>query len=614
MQITYEQDQRSGLLQAFAGRNNGYMMRSEKRPDPYGNGGGRMPGGRPPRRRKAGVPYIILTLLVSIILWPIGMVMLWRRKVRMQAGTKLLISLLTLCISVFLIVFALTVPVENAQFTAFQDRANDWLTQAENDIAVAADATVKKSSETWAVMTDFADAGSKVAAGYVADGLDKGVELAGRGRAAVNGLLHPNAKPAATAAPTAEAIATASPEPTDEAAVAPTEPTATKKARKKKSKATPEPTDEVEIQLPEATPDAADAQPLEAGTLNADGSFAPDATDAPTDAPAETANAALPQLEAAQDGSDENTALPEVSANNAGDDALPEVAAAADAALPEMDAATEAPTAEPTAAPTPEPTEAPTPEPPAYEVKAAGDATVYFFPEGKGYHIDPDVHDMGGAPARTLAEGIAAGKNACQSCQMPGAEVLEIEHVCWVDEDHLIHTTDDCEAFRGRWTLMPLEDAIAAGYEACAGCGADLYAQDICPAPTPTPAPKEVSPATPLKDAGKATVYYYDASKGYHIASDCTGMNGAPAHTLAEAVAAGKHACGNCNPPDETLIGLPVLWMDEKGRCHTSDECAKFKGQYTLIARDDALAQGLKGCKTCGANEYLVAGTVLKQD
>ena len=43
MQITYEQAQRSGLLQAFAGRNNGYMMRSEKRPDPYGNGGGRMP-------------------------------------------------------------------------------------------------------------------------------------------------------------------------------------------------------------------------------------------------------------------------------------------------------------------------------------------------------------------------------------------------------------------------------------------------------------------------------------------------------------------------------------------------------------------------------------------
>ena len=145
MQMTFEQAQRSGLLQAFASRNSGYMMRSEKRPDAYRNG--RQPGRRPPRRR-AGAFYIFLTLLVSVILWPVGMVMLWRRKVRMQAGTKLLISLLTLCISVFLIVFALTVPVENEQFTAFQDRANDWLDQAAVDISTAGDAAYKKG--TWA--------------------------------------------------------------------------------------------------------------------------------------------------------------------------------------------------------------------------------------------------------------------------------------------------------------------------------------------------------------------------------------------------------------------------------------------------------------------------------
>ena len=126
------------------------------------------------------------------------------------------------------------------------------------------------------------------------------------------------------------------------------------------------------------------------------------------------------------------------------------------------------------------------------------------------------------------------------------------------------------------------------------------------------PAPKVVSPSRALKPASEAVVYFFDASKGYHLAPECKGMSGAPAHTLAEAVEAGKHACGNCNPPDESLIGLPVLWLDAEGLCHTSDDCAKFQGQYKLIARDDALAQGLSGCKDCGADEYLVPGTVLK--
>ena len=139
MQMTMDQAMRPGLLQAFAlRRGSGYVMRSEKRPGYSGSGGSG--SGKGPKRKRAGFFYILLTLIVSIILWPIGMVMLWRRKVRMQAGSKLLISLLTLCISVFLIVFALTVPVENEQFTAFQDQANDWLDQAAADIAVAGDA------------------------------------------------------------------------------------------------------------------------------------------------------------------------------------------------------------------------------------------------------------------------------------------------------------------------------------------------------------------------------------------------------------------------------------------------------------------------------------------
>ena len=142
MQRTMDLAQRPAFLSPFAlRRGRGYMMRSEKRPG-YGSSGG---GRRPPKRKKAGLVYILLTILISLILWPVGMVMLWRRKVRMQAGTKLLLSLMTLCASIFLIVFTLTVPVQNEQFTAFQDSANDFLDRTAENLAVAGDAAFKRA-------------------------------------------------------------------------------------------------------------------------------------------------------------------------------------------------------------------------------------------------------------------------------------------------------------------------------------------------------------------------------------------------------------------------------------------------------------------------------------
>ena len=604
MQMTFEQAQRGGLLQAFATRGNGYMMRSEKRPGSYG--GGRQPGRRP-RRKRAGFFYIFLTLLVSIILWPVGMVMLWRRKVRMQAGTKLLISLLTLCISVFLIVFALTVPVENEKFTAFQDRANDWLDQAAEDVAVTGEAAWKKSVETWDVMTGFAKASANYTAGYAADGLEKCVDLAGKARSAVTGLLGIEAPPAApteppkpTEAPSRKpgAMATQAPA-TDAPSAVPATDEATAEPSVEELTAEPEPTEAANAQLPEET--EAISEPTE--TIPEETEAIPEETEA---TPEETeaipeATEAVPEVTEAVP--EETESLPEVTGT------VPDETESA--ALPEL-ASTDVPTETPTDAPT----EAPTAEPaPAYTVKPAADATIYFYESGsKGYHRTPKAHDMDGAPAHTLAEGVAAGKSACKSCGMPGAEALEIAHVAWVDADDRIHTSDECAAFHGDWRLMSLEDAVAAGFEPCAECGADIYREDIVPKPTATPEPLVVHPATPLKDAGEAIVYYFDASKGYHLAPECKGMSGAPAHTLAEAIAAGKRACGNCKPAAAELVGLPALWLDANGLCHTSDACASFKGQYSLIARDDALAQGLQGCSDCGADEYLVPGTVLAGD
>ena len=131
------------------------------------------------------------------------------------------------------------------------------------------------------------------------------------------------------------------------------------------------------------------------------------------------------------------------------------------------------------------------------------------------------------------------------------------------------------------------------------------------PTAEPTATPEPEGPYT-VKPAGEATVYFYESgSKGFHKSPTRHEMDGAPAHTLAEAQASGKHTCGICKPAALELIGLPTLWLDEDGTCHTSDECAAFQGKVALIARDDALAQGLAACPDCGAGEYLVPGTVI---
>ncbi len=607
MQMTYEQAMRPGLLQAFATRRgSGYMMRSEKRGGSYG-GGSR----KPPRRKKAGFGYIFLTLLISIILWPVGMVMLWRRRVRIQAGTKLLISLLTLCVSVFLIVFALTMPVDNPEFTAFQDKANDWLDKAAADVAVAGDAALKKTTETWHVMSDFAVAGKDYVLKQSADALDKGVDLAGQARASIEVLFHREpAQPAATEAPEiteapAEAVTDA---PEEEATKAPKNTKAPKKTKKPKVTNVPEetaPEATADIHLPEEAPDPETGVALTDGVLHTDGTFqegAPEATEAAT---AEPKGEAWAFVENPTEAPAEATAEPA--------EATEEPAEATEKPIEASDApveTTEA-TAEPTEAPTPEPTEAPTATPVPYTVKPAGEATVYYYDSSKGFHAGPNRHSMNGAPAHTLAEAFADDKRTCVSCGMPEESILSEEHIAWVDADNRLHTTDACAGFKGQWRLMSLADAIAEGCAPCADCGAGAYVEAIFPSPTPTPEPVAVTPAVALKSAGELTVYYYDSSKSYHLSDSCKGMSNAPAHTLAEAQAAGKRTCGICKPAALELLGLPTLWLDEDGICHTSDECAAFKGKVSLIARDDALAQGLAACLDCGAAEYLVPGTVI---
>lgn len=587
MQLTMDQAMGRGFL-LFARRSGGYVMRSEKRPG-QGGAGHR---GRKPRRPKAGIFYIIMTIIISVILWPVGMVMLWRKKVRMQTGTKLLISLLTMCMCIFLIVFALTVHVDNDSYTEFQDRANDWLNKATTQLAVYGDAAYQKGLETWGVMTEFAGNAVGPVANTSADLLDRAVVLSCEARSKLQNV------------PLEEIL------PEELSHLAPTQ---------DKTAEAADADGELSIYIPENTPDPETAVALQSGLMTSEGEVRPDETPEPTDTPAPTATPSpTPEPTEAPiswSAVDESATLePEVT-----DTPEPRLMAAAEVEPVQDAEATEAPEASPSeASPSPAPTTTPTatPEPTPegtqapVTAKAAAEATVYYNTTGSYYHMGPTCALMTSADPHTLGEAIVDGKQRCETCLPPEASILQEAYVVWVDEDQVYHVTDECEKFKGGWTLISLNDAVDGEYTPCPDCRADVYtrqnaekaAEAVTPTPEPTPTP--VAPSATLKPAGDAIVYHSSNGRFYHRREICQNMTGSSPYKLSEITSAYRR-CTTCDAPDVAMVGQEVLWIDGNDLCHTSDECEAFSGDYNFILPEEARSRGLSGCPACGGDQYL---------
>lgn len=604
-------------------RSRGYMMRSEKRTPHQASGS----GGKRPRRRKkkAGFFYVLLTLLLSLILWPVGMCMLWRRKVRWIISSKLLTTIITLFLSVTMFGYALTVQTDNVQFTKAQDRINDFIDNGAVYISQGYTAICDGAVQVANSAADLGDAAGRLSMAYLADGMERGAELTQSAISAVSDLFAqdaPTASPAATDAPTD--VPTETPSATDASTDAP-EATA---------EVSPEVTGEgiLPLTVPEITPDPNSAQPIGNGTLNRDGTFTeatatPDPTDAPTDVP---------------------TSAPSAS---------PEASASAD------------PTRTPDPTSTPEPTDTPEPSP-SPEVDAslmpvpAKEAVVYYTSNGKYYHMATTCKGMSGAKAHTLEEAVARKLNRCKTCGSPDASILKAENPVWTDEAGLFHLTAACEHFTGTWSLMELDEALASGYTPCEDCDAVAFmeacgrsvpttsaqpAAESAPteaptveptvepteeptdAPTaepseeptaepteepteaPTHEPSIVTPTRALKPAGEALVYHTSSGGWYHTIANCSKMTGAKLYPLSECVEGSKvyKRCRKCNAPLPEYVKEYCLWMDEQSVCHTTDECPSFTGQWTLIPRDEALEAGHTGCIVCAANEYLQPNTTM---
>ncbi|MDO4356721.1 MAG: hypothetical protein Q4E13_09450, partial [Clostridia bacterium] len=128
----------------------------------------------------------------------------------------------------------------------------------------------------------------------------------------------------------------------------------------------------------------------------------------------------------------------------------------------------------------------------------------------------------------------------------------------------------------------------------------------VPPTPEPTAVPT-LEPLASVKPATEATVYHTTNGRFYHIAETCVNMAGATADTLGNAVVEGYEPCPNCAVPDSSLLASEetLLWADENGMYHTTDECGQFTGHYTLKTLAQCYEEGLTPCEACKGTDYL---------
>ena len=590
----------------FVGRS--YMMRSEKRGSSGPAHRSPAPGKKPPRRRRrrAGFFYKLLMMLLLLTLWPVGLFLLWRRKLRWGVVTKLLTSVVTLAACIVLIGFALTVQTDNVQYTAVQDSVNTFLDEAADTLLNAGDVISEKAELVYDGMSEMGDALWSVGKTYLADGIDAGVLFAQHAKQEVTALL--------------ESISIESPEASTE-----------------------KPSEEADE---ETAPVEAD----ESGEENAE---APEASEAPV--PAEiTVNA------------DDTTLpifMPESSPAAQSGKSIAEGTLGRSGNLTEGEVA---PTVEPTLQVLPTATL----EPLTFTVKSAEAAIVFYNDGGKCYHKTSACASMKTSVEHVLGDTREVSNHRCTICGTPDKSIMDETHVVWTDAENIVHLSDECSAFSGMWNLIRAAEANEKALTACTECSADLYLRAVAaeldvvilrpegesveaeataaeaeptteptpeptaeptpeptpepteaptpeptpePTPDPTPEPVIVTPSVTLKPAGEAIVFHSSNGRFYHSQDVCTNMTGSDPYLLSECVD-GYKSCNTCDAPDAALVGQPCLWSDENELCHVSDECPDFAGSFKLILRDEALIEGRLGCVSCGASEYLVPNSIISYE
>lgn len=592
----------------FAGGRD-YMMRSEKRTGsrpPSAGGSGKKPPRK--RRKRAGFFYKLFTLILLLVLWPVGLMLLWRKKLRWGAGVKLLTGAVTLVACIVLIGFMLTVDTGNARYSAFQNSVNDFLDEAADTLVIAWNEAENRSAVAVGGIRNLSEAIWLNVREDLADGIDAGVAAGTNVRETFAALLasdesepeasvEPSATPENSAEPTAEIEAT--PEttlpPIAEISIGADD-------------------DALPIYIPETAP--SDGETLRAGILTREGKIEISEAPEPTEeAPVFIVKPAAEAIVYYNDGgkcyhmTSSCGSMLTAAEHTLGDTLSSSVHRCSACKTPDK--------------------------------SILDEKYIVWTDENNKAHLSDECAKFSGKWNIISAdEAIAQGLAACYECdadQYLAALALKKEIVIEVpakpDEASVIADADEAELASDASSdeRKETDDSESAVQTLSATDAAATLEPTATPTveptdtpepaatptvePTDTPEPAatstveptdtpEATPSATLKPAALATVYHTANGKWYHAIENCSGMLGASAYTLEESYSHFK-TCNTCKAPSGDLIDIECLWMDENGLCHVSDECTRFEGGYTLISLEDARKQALTGCAECFADEYL---------
>lgn len=137
----------------FRGRKRDYMVRSERRP------GYRVQPPRKPKKSKKDNAYLVATIVLLVLVYPIGLVLLWLRRLKWHTLVKLLASILGGAVFFLWISMAATLETDNPALLRVQegirtgyeavgsatDAVGDWFADGWN-------ATVAEMDRNWTIV------------------------------------------------------------------------------------------------------------------------------------------------------------------------------------------------------------------------------------------------------------------------------------------------------------------------------------------------------------------------------------------------------------------------------------------------------------------------------
>lgn len=128
-----------------------YLERSQKR-SPYDDASS-LPPARPDNGNKrgprAGALYMIITVLLLTVLYPVGLFFLWARKLKWSISVKLLLTVITAVVFCALVVFAINYDTDNQTIKDMQSGARSALEKVNEYTGDSVDSALKWCEEKY---------------------------------------------------------------------------------------------------------------------------------------------------------------------------------------------------------------------------------------------------------------------------------------------------------------------------------------------------------------------------------------------------------------------------------------------------------------------------------